>query len=121
MKTFFTELDCDYYLHMNDPAVRGTPCAISLDKANRLLSERGKVIYKQPGWCGHSWQENLHDAGNRTHTALLINIEPIEQDSAEKVLRDLIAIDDKFLMGHIPPSNIELPAIIDRARKLVAK
>lgn len=68
--------------------------------ANAKLQEwikDAKVVYRQPGFGGHSWQENLHDASNRTHKALLINIEPIEKCKHEA--SNIVAFDHYAING----------------------
>jgi len=88
---------------------------ISLDKANRLLRERGRVVRTNPKYIspGH-WAPIFSDGD--THQALLINIEPIEKDSAEKILDDLIKIQPiAYDLGHAPIIHREL---IERAKKL---
>ena len=52
-------------------------------KFNEWLLREGKIVYKQPGFSGHSWQENIYDASNRTHKAILVCIEPIEKPKCE--------------------------------------
>ena len=61
---------------------------ISFDKANRLLRERGKVVRTNPKYMSaYHWAPIFSDGD--THQALLVCIEPIEQDSAEKIFEDL--------------------------------
>lgn len=109
MKPFFAEADCEYlalYNSSNDIK------AISLDKANRLLSERGTVVYsgaEKLVWKTHPFN-NLH-----AHTALLIHIQPIEQDSAESFVKDFITC------YQTRNQEIGLPELFERARKLVGK
>lgn len=93
MKSFFTEADCD----VNGKSDwRQQAClGISLDKANRLVEERGRVVYGQIDGDGpyqfSALQVKASVHGEDTHQAFLINIEPIEQDSAEKFVRDLVS------------------------------
>jgi hypothetical protein len=116
---FFTEADCDcvkatvYY-----PGTRmegGTRVsAISLDKANHLIQERGKVVYGLS--ADGDWMNEAHHDSSDTHCALLINVEPIERpDTAELLLRDLIV---KLDCG-IGITDYEYANIKDRARKFL--
>jgi len=84
---------------------------IPLDKANRLLKERGKVVYSHRssleigGWYPGAVEPNP------THSALLINIEPIRKDSAESLLKEIL---DHHVQMKDQPLNW-----VDRARKLL--
>lgn len=80
MKPFFTEADADDTLHF---------CrVIRLAKANRLINGQSMT-----GWICKDANEvmTMHMAqpADATHTFQYFNIEPIEQDSAEKIVRDL--------------------------------
>lgn len=96
MKPFFTKADCEIpVLEYGDKRPWQW---IHIDKANRLLSERGKVVYgpfkaeqafSGPEMTG-GWFPQYHLRTNSSDKALLINIEPIEQDSAEKILKVLV-------------------------------
>lgn len=115
---FFTEADCEF----NIPEY-----GISLAKANALIAERsirvlchklgdsGFVDEHRAGWTAHEpgmWP----DESRNTHQALLIAISPIAQDSAEKVLADLLKADEFCAMhGMI----VDPHAFIERARKLL--
>jgi len=96
--------------------------------ANQLLYERGKVIYmKESGkWAGN-WSENKSDIlyAEPTHQALLINIEPIEQDSADD-LESLLSEAMNYLSRNYPlmshPEDEKYRAdIAYRAKKLLEK
>lgn len=100
MKDFFKESDCDVtrtidYRHATSLDSGIITClAISIEKANRLIRERGKVVYgceRKPGEMNREWlrpvTENNVPIGS-SHTAILLNIEPVEQDSAEKFVAD---------------------------------
>lgn len=69
---FFSETDCD--LNGRDAMYVK---AISLEKANRLLRKRGRVVYGKPEHC-RDWftplTENNIPIGS-SHTALLINVQ----------------------------------------------
>lgn len=85
--------------------------------ANRILAERGTVVYGRVdgdfGWFdterkyGHHLNSSPIMASN---TALLVNIQPIEQDSADKIIRDLVSYDSS--------GSPEWLRIIERAKKL---
>ena len=87
---------------------------ISIDKANRLLRERGMKVQ-----CVFRENEDSWYASNgcldKTHTALLICIEPIEKDSAEKLIRHTLATIEN---GH-GILNEEFEHFKDRAKKLL--
>lgn len=100
---------------------------ISLDKANALLAERGKVVYGAHGPKGDASDIAEWDIGGvycdnfkHTHRALLINIEPLEaEDSAESLLKEYLIEYERFLRGegdHIPVT----PWVI-RVQALLAK
>lgn len=84
MKDFFTEADSDNPWSQN----KGW---INVEKANRLLRERSKVVYGSPdvGWMVCKPIKGSDDDWH-THQALIFSIEPLEQDSAEKFLREWI-------------------------------
>lgn len=90
-------------------------CKDASDIANRLILERSKVVYGQS--CGDliNWYNNHSVADN--HTARLICIEPVEKESAEKILREYVNWADGFLMktGEDPFSWVE------RAKKLLER
>lgn len=75
---------------------------ISLNKANRLIQERAKVVFAVPG---DRWGES-YDPTYDTHQALLICVEEIFKDSAEKIL--------KTLMEEYPSHHL-----CDRAKRLL--
>jgi len=64
-----------------------------------------------------TWHKNMFN-DLRTHKALLINIQPIEKDSAEKVLRDMIAIKKQH---PVLSYDKQLDTFFERAKKLLAK
>lgn len=96
---------------------------ISLDKANRLLMERGQVCYgnletSQNIFMFCDPKDGLRDK-NCSHRALLINIEPIEKpDMAESLLKDLIRYQACMDEQSIRCSDT-IPELADRARKLI--
>src|SRR5271154_3383521 len=103
---FFTKNDC-YNPDSRCPF-------IGLDKANRLLAERGKVVRgdEDSGWT----HENHLDEWDNTHEALLINITPIEQDSAEKVLRDFMTKCRGLEMKSNSFTTLDLSYLYERAK-----
>lgn len=106
MKPFFTKDDCD---------IEGRPTtfteAISLEKANALLSERGRVVTGSIDDGGLIYfGTDEHDLD--THTALLINIEPINQDNAGKLIKDLGSFEDF-------PKDETMWDLIERAKALL--
>lgn len=126
-KPFFTEADCDLgqqYFTFNGASRIGA--GLSLKKANHLFDEwlaKGKVV-----WCsldvikGTPLAEVWYGDNPRSHThiAILVNIQPIEQDSAEKVLKDWC---DKYQEHTIPNSEViySMRSIFDRAKALLTK
>lgn len=112
MKPFFTEDDRD---------VSGRDAmffkSITINKANRLLSERGKVVYSDH--LEETWGEDKDRNGFDKNHALLINVQPIkpqqiEQDSAEKVLKEMV---DWWVSDDCSDRN----DLIVRAKALLAK
>lgn len=94
MKPFFNESDCDVLGNKwvekdNSNTIQiGCP-GISLEKANRLIQERAKVVYgfgteSDPSLFGYDSELISND----THQALLICVEEIAKDSAEKFVSD---------------------------------
>lgn len=128
--SFFNPEDCDLTFHasasfgliLEKKNTSTTTHAISLDKANQLLKERGKVVYGQmfSTKSGSFTTSLLPDKGDwpfsHTHRALLINIEPLEApDSLEKVTSDFLKMwDDKAREMNLAP-------IEKRFRTLLAK
>lgn len=109
---FFTEADCD----MNRLSIGRTEGSISIDKANRLLSERGKVV-KSYGEFNEWYANGASGLLDNTHQALIISIEPIEQDSAEKILQ--LIVSNSF---RNEAYAVMVPGeIIERAKKLLEK
>lgn len=73
------------------------------ERANAILSERGVVVYgcddykKYPEMKDKVWGWSEEGLGHDTHTALLINIQPIDQlDTAESLLREWVEEHEKF-------------------------
>ena len=86
-------------------------------EANRLLAERGVRVrvenHHSFGWSGQERMDGFDDDAY-DHTALLIAIEPIKRDTAESLLRELIAKDEETSFAG--PTTAEF---IERARKLL--
>lgn len=90
---------------------------ISIDKANRLLKECGIVVsggtkILDNGTFDNPWDKIPDGTTPRppdTHQGLLINIEPIEKDSAEKFVSDWLKHDGTYSYDEMA----------DRARKLI--
>lgn len=115
MKPFFSESDIERSMHLSKPKEVA-------DHFNQLVKERAKVVYghRMLGVCGENWiygtEQNPPDAERSdTHQALLICVEPIEKDSADDLLKDLIAAYGKR------NEPMGLPDLIERARKLLEK
>lgn len=107
MKDFFKPDDCD---------IHHTSLVITIDKANRLLRERGTPVVGGSG-DGHpiSWYTETRFDFVRTHQAILINIEEIEQeDTAESLLQELLKI------KHVLDMN-QIESIRNRAKRLLSK
>jgi hypothetical protein len=83
-------------------------------KANRLLRECGTVVYGklEDGYANWFSTESGKQPDD-THRALLINIETIEKDTAESLLKQFVAIaDDNFKGGN-------MRELIERARRVL--
>jgi hypothetical protein len=111
MKPFFTEDDCD----VNVVGHPGRKRCISMDKANRLLEERGLIVYALR--ANDFWSaEKPCTSWINIDRAILINIEPIEEpDSKDKILADLMKLDGW------PKPYTEVVELAKRARKLLEK
>lgn len=94
---------------------------ISLDKANRLLLEKGTAVYGVKDKFTGLLNMNEQPGASDTHSALLINIEPIERDSAESLLRDIITAGSLLDIHTRESLEGTLKRFYDRARKLLAK
>lgn len=89
MKPFFTIDDSEIFPRVRDPI-------ITIEKANRLLEERGKKVFSAflrdlcPEWCEQPYK-------NSNYKALLINVEHIENlDTAEKLLNEMVEHISRF-------------------------
>lgn len=95
---------------------------ISIELANCLLEQRSMPVYGRAdggdvGWTERKKLPDENQSWNkRTHRALLIGIEviePIEPDTAEKILADLVHVDAPN--GRLYP----IPELIRRAKKVL--
>lgn len=119
MSEFFKQQDCNV---IGSEWIEGKLCnsisvgthAISRDKANRLIKERAQVVTSY--FYGPGPKVWSHDIGgiNDTHRALLICVEPLISDSAEKILSGFVALIDEELNRVGPKTR----ALYDRAKKL---
>ncbi len=95
MKPFFSESDCDGVMgQYSNIASAAYQChAISLDRANKLLAERGAVVYGNYDKDGHYGFGPICNPQD-THSALLICVEEeIEKpDTAEGLLKDRLEL-----------------------------
>lgn len=96
------------------------------DKANRLLKERGTVVYgricsgRDDGWFENNLATTLNGFKEHTHQALLINIQPIEkEDTAEGLLKELL--ESKLPRKALVVCDDNLNAWYERAKKLLEK
>lgn len=109
---FFKDSDQDYHeVIQNEPQV--PKHYISIDKANRLLMERGLKVsgFIEQEYGSHSFGNGQYWSGSASIRALLINVEPIAQpDTAEKLLNDIL--------DYTPGIG---SAFIERAKKLLEK
>lgn len=78
----------------------------------RVLEQAVKVTKQDEKFTAYWNEPDVKGANpeNSTHTALLINIQPIVKDTAESLLRDLIHFEDKSRLH---------PEFIARARRLL--
>lgn len=130
LKPLFTASDCNrtsYYefIISNDRANLVQDC-ISLGGANakvaELLAKGVKVSgYIEPEYQSHHFSNGQFGFnGKETHTAILLNIEPIEQDSERKVLEDLVRYQNSLDEQGVRCSDA-IPELSSRARKLLEK
>lgn len=120
---FFKESDfSNVPTHSNysDPALNSYSAGwlgpILAHHCNRLLRERGKVVYAYDLSQDHLWFNEEDKNGTRNYQAILINIQPVEADSADKVLADILAFEEQFCKTQQTP---KWGSLIDRAKKLL--
>lgn len=129
MTDLFHQEDCDRTsygrLMTSHPQSQCPSDCISLDTANRLYRERvlakgvrayGRIFSDGDGHYTTSGKTSLD-----THTALLINVEEIEKDSAEKCLKDLMEFlnPDGLTATQVINRAGDLSKIYDRAKRLL--
>lgn len=116
---FFKESDCDGRGTCTPDTleqitgIRTHGPMISLERANRLLRERGTVVYGVVYRDTKLEDFSSLNISSDTHTALLINITAIELDSAESLLAEIIKITESEFGGYSA-----IRAIADRAKRL---
>lgn len=113
MRDFFKNSDADMEFVIDGKAVT----VISTKKANELLRERGEVVYRKSiALCAESWTRGEHDCPDKTHTGVLICIEPIEEpDSLKKFAADLSEVIHEYF-----PYSKAVP-LLERLKKLGEK
>lgn len=85
--------------------------------ANIKLAERGKVVFGGKFCLGGEWSFVTQNRGDvNTHRAILVCVEEIEKDSAEKVLRDWVKQWDTEVYARLP-----VETFIERARKVLGR
>jgi hypothetical protein len=93
--------------------------AITIAHANRLLKERGTVVYgyviDSAGGIG-AWLDEKQE--HSTHQAIVINVTPIEKDTAESLLRSLVdyitRIGSTYNIGHAPIELIRAKRLLNK-------
>lgn len=115
---FFNETDCDIeYRTFPDGVNEKWNSGFSIAKANRILRECGCRMFGKDvsmGWT--PWQDP-----SDTMSALLLCVEPIEKDSAEKILRDFIHTGQTPNIWMREDLERTLKKLYDRARALLEK
>ncbi len=131
MTNLFSEADCDvqsFCLRRQQNIGQADCDCISIAKANRIFEEwlkRGTVVYGmiEQRYGKSDWicfSHNPVPTKGDTHKAILVNIEPLEVDSAEKVLADFV---DYYIkpVAYSDRKDLTFDAIFERARKLLEK
>lgn len=85
---------------------------MTADTANRILAERGVRVYGDDSSDGLPWRKKALE--RHTHTALLVGVTPIAKDTAESLLREVLAAWP--LNPHAKSPYWEL---LERARKVL--
>lgn len=85
---------------------------ISADELEAVL-EKGQVVYGEDHAKGCYWWRQDQQAGvcKTTHTALLLNVKPIQQVTAESLLREIVL--ESAFKNFIPISEL------DKARRFL--
>jgi hypothetical protein len=123
MKSFFD--DADVELDTANLTAEFLRCClktkyISIEKANRLLEERGTIVCGsiEAEYKSHCFGNGQFSNHTDTHRALLINIELIEKDTSDKFLRDWLQCADIY-----SDQIVEGPfkEFVERAISLISK
>jgi hypothetical protein len=94
----------------------------AVNEANRILAERGVRVwgFVKEGTPSY-WGPHENGKFDDTHTALLIDIRPLEKpDTAEAIATDL-ALWAKGANGDGGGRVFDLPTIVERARRLLER
>lgn len=119
MRDLFTEADCDKYGDWEATVANRRDC-ISLKAANAKFKEwlsQGTPIngFKESEYGSWNFGTGQYAVQEPTHTALLVCVEEIEQDSERKVLEDLVTAWE----DHHKSLDVSWPPVILRAKKLL--
>ncbi len=70
-----------------------------------------------------SWYASENGCAPKSHKALLIKIQPLKEESAEDILRELVGIKTDYTITYSPPAKPgeDIFTVIDRARAFLAK
>lgn len=93
---------------------------IAVDRANRLLRERGTVVYGILDIAGDIWTNRLNGippAAAPTHSALLVNIQPIQKEEPDTAISLLKEFLDISWVGPTEKAN-DVKNLFERAKKL---
>jgi len=84
------DADCSNHMTIENGYIKGRTHSISIEEANRLLRELGKVVYANDTGPGkiRRWEDVPSEVD--THTALLINIQSSKEESAEDILKEIV-------------------------------
>jgi len=86
----------------------------NIEPLNELIRNGRRVVGYENKITGWIWKYSGLGDGNTEETAFLINRQPIEQDSAEKVLRDIVEKSKDVW-------STDISEEVKRAKKLLAK
>ncbi len=102
----------DFLTFSEGPLTNSHPAWIA-HQANHILSERATVVDAVKTSTGH-WYASEGGAMAKTHTALLIDVRPIERDTAESLWRELIKQTEKSNFAGATTERF-----IERAKRLL--
>lgn len=113
---FFKESDQDGFIPKQlSVDGRDSGPAFTIAKANRLLRERSQLVYF-PDFSDGTAYFTKDKSDSDTHRALLVCVEPLISDSAEKIVEDLACFAPG---GDVEQRNKHsLCELADRAKKL---